>query len=187
MTMPEELFEDLGRRMGTSLEHLRRELGTIRTGRASLALLEPIRVDYYGTPTPLNQLATLAVPESRLITIQPWDPASIDEIERAILKSDLGLTPVNDGKLIRITVPPLTEERRRELVKVVKQKAEEARIAIRNIRREGNDQLKAKEKERDLSEDDYHKGLARAQKITDEHIKQVDELAERKEQEVMEV
>jgi ribosome recycling factor len=187
VTVGEEIFEDVTRRMGTSIEHLRRELSTIRTGRASLALLEPIQVDYYGTPTPLNQLATLAVPESRLITIQPWDPASIGEIERAILKSDLGLTPMNDGKLIRISIPPLTEERRLELVKVVKQKAEDFRIAIRIIRREGNDRLKAKEKEGSFSEDDYHKGLSKAQKITDSHIKQVDEIAEQKEQEVMEV
>jgi ribosome recycling factor len=185
--MPEEIFQEISRRMDASVEHLRRELGAIRTGRASVALLEPIQVDYYGTPTPLNQLATLAVPESRLITVQPWDPSIIDDIERAILKSDLGLTPVNDGKIIRITVPPLTEERRRELVRLVKQKAEEARIAVRNLRREGNDRLKAKEKEKLLSEDDYHKALGRMQKITDEHIEQIDELAEQKEQEVMTV
>lgn len=185
--MSEEVFEEVGRRMDASIEHLRRELGTIRTGRASLALVEPIQVDYYGTPTPLNQLATLAVPESRLITIQPWDPASIGEIEKAVLRSDLGLNPVNDGKLIRISIPALTEERRLELVKVVKHRAEDARIAIRNIRREGNEQLKAKEKEGALSEDAYHKGLARTQQITDDHIKQVDEMAEQKEKEVMEV
>ncbi|MDA2931977.1 ribosome recycling factor [Nitrospinae bacterium AH-259-F20] len=185
--MPEEVFEDVSSRMGASIEHLSRQLGAIRTGRASLALLEPIQVDYYGTPTPLNQIATLAVPESRLITIQPWDPASIGDIEKAILRSDLGLTPVNDGKLIRVSIPPLTEERRLELVKVVKQKAEEKRIAIRNIRREGNERLKAKEKDKSVSEDDYHKGLARTQKITDENIKRVDEMAEQKEKEVMEV
>jgi ribosome recycling factor len=187
MPVVDEVFEEVGRRMDGSIEHFKRDLATIRTGRASLALLEPIRVDYYGTQTPLNQLATLSVPESRLITIQPWDPASIGEIEKAILKSDLGLTPVNDGNLIRISIPPLTEERRRELVKLVKQKAEEARIAVRNIRREGNDQLKSKEKEASLSEDDYHKSLAQIQKITDERIKQVDEIAEQKEKEVMEV
>lgn len=185
--MPEEIFSDISDRMDASIEHFRRDLSSIRTGRASLALLEPLRVDYYGSPTPINQLATIAVPESRLITIQPWDPASLGEIEKAILKSDLGLTPVNDGKLIRISVPPLTEERRRELVKVVKQKAEEGRIAVRNLRREGNDRLKAEEKERNLSEDDYHKGLAQVQKITDEHIKRIDEIAEQKEKEVMEV
>jgi ribosome recycling factor len=185
--VPDEVFSEIGQKMGGAVEHFKRDLASIRTGRASLALLEPIRVDYYGTPTPLNQLATLSVPESRLITIQPWDPASIGEIEKAILKSDLGLTPVNDGKLIRISIPPLTEERRRELVKVVKQKAEEARVAVRNIRREGNDQLKALEKEKSLSEDNYHKGLAQIQKITDERIAQVDEIAEQKEKEVMEV
>lgn len=185
--MAERVFDDVGNKMDSSIEHLKRDLASIRTGRASLALLEPIRVDYYGTPTPLTQLATLSVPESRLLTIQPWDPASIGDVEKAILRSDLGLTPVNDGKIIRISIPPLTEERRRELVKVVKQRAEDARVAVRNIRREGNDQLKAKEKDKALSEDDYHKGLARIQKITDERIKQVDEIAEKKEKEVMEV
>lgn len=185
--MAEQVFQEVGSRMDGSIDHFKRDLASIRTGRASLALLEPIRVDYYGTPTPLNQMATLSVPESRLINIQPWDPASIGDIEKAILRSDLGLTPVNDGKLIRIAIPPLTEDRRRELVKLVKQKAEDARVAVRNVRREGNDQLKAKEKDKSLSEDEYHKGLAQVQKITDERIKQVDEIAERKEREVMEV
>lgn len=185
--MTEEVFDLVRKRMQTSLEAFQKELGTIRTGRASLSLLDGITVEYYGTPTPLNQMATLSVPESRLIIIQPWDQSIIKDIERAILRSDLGFTPTNDGRLIRIAVPPLTEERRQQLAKMVRKLAEECRVAIRNVRREGNDRIKAEEKEKEISEDESYRALDRIQKITDEFIGKVDEICQRKEKEVMEV
>ena len=165
---------------------LENELKRIRTGRASLSLMDGIRVDYYGTQTPLNQMASLAVPESRLITIQPWDVSVIKDIEKAILKSDLGLTPSNDGKLIRISIPPLTEERRKQLVKVVYKKGEEHRVAVRNQRRDANDLLKSLKKDGEISEDDAFKAQDQIQKITDEHIKLVDEVCKDKEKEILE-
>ncbi|GIX48693.1 MAG: ribosome-recycling factor [Candidatus Tectimicrobiota bacterium] len=184
--MVEEVYQEVERKMERSLEALRRELARIRTGRATLALLDGIVVDYYGTPTPLNQLATLAVPESRLITIQPWDKSQIGAIEKAIQRSDLGLTPSNDGNLIRITIPPLTEERRKELVKQVRKIAEETKIALRNIRREGNEALKALQKDKKLSEDDWRRAQEQVQKITDRYVSRVDEILSAKEREVME-
>jgi ribosome recycling factor len=173
--------------MERSLTTLGRDLSRIRTGRASLALLDGIVVDYYGTPTPLNQLATLTVPESRLIAIQPWDKSQLGIIEKAIQRSDLGLTPVNDGKLIRLAIPLLTEERRKDLVKQVKKIGEDIKIALRNIRREGNDSLKSQEKAKKITEDDLRRGQEQMQKITDGFIAKVDDLLQSKEHEVMEV
>ncbi len=174
-------------RMEGAIEALRKEFGSIRTGRASLALLDGIMVDYYGTPTPLQQVASLSVPESRQIAIQPWEQRIIPEIEKAIMKSDLGLTPSNDGRLIRISIPPLTEERRKQLVKVVKKKAEDAKVSIRNIRRDTNEELKKLEKEKHLSEDDVKKSLEEIQKLTDSYIEKVEEVLKHKENEIMEV
>jgi len=158
----------------------------VRTGRASAALLDNIHVDYHGNILPLNQLASVAVPERRLITVQPWDPSSVSAIEKAILKSDLGITPSNDGKLIRLAVPALTEERRKELVKVVRKLAEEGRVIIRNLRRDANEHLKKLEKSKDLSEDEGRKTMDQVQDLTNRMIKQLDELLEKKEKEVME-
>ena len=185
--MVEEIFEDLNERMGKSIESLRREYSRLRTGRASLSLLDGIRVSYYDTPTPLNQMASLAVPEPRLIVIQPWDKTAIGDIEKAILKSELGLTPMNDGKVIRIAIPPLTEERRKELVKVARKMAEDNKVAIRNIRRDANDMLKDLKTEKEITEDDLYRSQDEVQKITDDFISQVDELCETKEKEILEI
>ncbi len=174
-------------KMTGTIDSFKKDLSSIRTGRASLALLDGIMVDYYGTLTPVNQVATLGVPDPRMITIQPWDQNIISNLEKAILKSDLDLTPTNDGKTIRISIPPLTEERRKQLVKVVKKKAEEARIVIRNIRRDMNEQLKRIEKEEHRSEDEIKRSQNEVQKITDSYIKKVDEILEHKEREIMEV
>jgi ribosome recycling factor len=184
--MIEDIYQDTRTNMDKSVEALKREFKRVRTGRASLAILDGIRVDYYGTPTPLNQMATLAVPESRLITIQPWDVSVIKETEKAILKSDLGLTPSSDGKIIRIAIPPLTEERRKELVKVVSKMCEEHKIAIRNIRRDSNEMLKDLKKDGDISEDEAFKAQDQIQKITDEKIKLLDKITKEKEQEILE-
>ncbi len=185
--MDQELRKKTNERMNKAIEALRKEFASIRTGRASLALLDGITVDYYGTQTPLQQLASLSIPDSRQIAIQPWEQRIISEIDRAILKSDLGLTPVNDGKIIRINIPELTEERRKQLVKLVKKKAEEAKIAVRNIRRDSNDELKKKEKKDHISEDEVKKSHDEIQKITDLFINKVDEIMEHKEKEIMEV
>ena len=184
--MIEETYEETRERMGKTITALENELKRIRTGRASLSLLDGIRVDYYGTLTPLNQMASLAVPESRLITIQPWDVSVIKDIEKALLKSDLGLTPSSDGKIIRIAIPPLTEERRKELVKVVNKVCEEHKVALRNIRRDSNDLLKGFKKDGDISEDDAFRAQDQVQKITDDHIKQIDEIYKDKEKEILE-
>lgn len=181
-----ETCQETRERMGKTVAALKTEFKKVRTGRASLALLDGIRVDYYGTPTPLNQMASLAVPESRLITIQPWDVSAIKEIEKALLKSDLGLTPSNDGKLIRIAIPPLTEERRKELVKIVHKMSEEHKVAIRNIRRDANELLKGFKKDGDISEDEAFKAQDQVQKITDEYIKLIDEVFQEKEKEILE-
>ncbi|HYA31644.1 MAG TPA: ribosome recycling factor [Thermodesulfovibrionales bacterium] len=185
--MEKELRKKTTERMEGAIDALKKEFGSVRTGRASLALLDGITVDYYGNPTPLQQVASLSVPESRQIVIQPWEQRVISEIEKAIMKSDLGLTPTNDGKVIRINIPPLTEERRKQLVKVVKKRAEEAKIAIRNIRRDSNEELKKLEKEQHLSEDDAKKFHAEIQKLTDASIAKVDEVLKHKENEIMEV
>jgi ribosome recycling factor len=185
--MIDEVYQEVEHKMDRSLAALRKDLARIRTGRASLALLEGISVDYYGTTTPLNQLATLAAPESRLMTIQPWDKSQIGPIEKALQRSDLGLTPVNDGKMIRLAIPPLTAERRQNLVKQVKKIGEESKVALRNVRREGNDWLKDLEKTKEISEDDLRRGQEHIQKITDRFIGQVDEVLSAKEHEILEV
>ncbi|MFC2046537.1 ribosome recycling factor [Chloroflexota bacterium] len=185
--MIDEVLDDLRQRMGKSVEVLQDDLMGIRTGRASPALVEKLAVEYYGTVTPLNQMASIAVPEPRLLVIRPWDPSSLVDIERAILKSDLGLTPMNDGKLIRLNIPRLTEERRRELVRVVARRVEEARVAIRNLRRDALQDLKEFEKEKMISEDDFYRGKDEVQELTDEFIKTIDEMGARKETEVMEI
>ncbi|MEE4599727.1 MAG: ribosome recycling factor [Desulfobacteraceae bacterium] len=184
--MIESIYDETRESMGKSVIALKNELKRVRTGRASLSLLDGIKVDYYGTPTPLNQMATLAVPESRLITIQPWDASAIKEIEKAILKSDLGLTPSSDGKIIRISIPALTEERRKELVKVVRKICEDYKVSIRNIRRDSNELLKSMKKDGEISEDDAFKSQDKVQKITDEQIKLVDECFAEKEKEILE-
>lgn len=183
----QELKRKATERMTCSIEVLKKDFASIRTGRASLSILDGIFVNYFDTQTPLQQLATLSIPESRQITIQPWDQKIIPDIEKAILKSDLGLTPSNNGKIIRIMIPPLTEERRKQLVKVVKKKAEESKVAIRNIRRDTNDELKKLEKEKQFSEDEAKKLHDEVQKITDTYIAKVDEVLKHKEKEIMEV
>ena len=185
--MIDEVKQDAENKMKKSLEALKRELLTIRTGRASPALIEPLKVDYYGAPTPLQQIATIAAPEPRLLTIKPFDPASIGAIEKAILKSDLGLTPVNDGKLIRLSIPALNEERRRDLTKIVHKHAEEAHVALRNIRRDALKDLEEMEKEKMISEDQHFKGKEELQKLTDKYVGEVDQVAKKKEAEIMEV
>ncbi|MBU0986403.1 MAG: ribosome recycling factor [Proteobacteria bacterium] len=184
--MIDSIFKDTRESMAKTITALKNELSRVRTGRASLNILDDIRVDYYGTPTLLNQMASLAVPESRLITIQPWDVSIIKEIEKAILRSDLGLTPNSDGKLIRIFIPPLTEERRKQIVKVIYKKSEEHKIALRNLRRESNDLLKSLKKDGDISEDDAFRAQEQVQKITDEYIKLIDEISKEKEKEILE-
>ena len=176
-------------RMDKALDALRREFATIRTGRASLGILDGIMVDYYGTPTPLSQVANMAVPDPRQITIQPWEAKMLGEIEKSILKSDVGLTPSNDGKTIRLSIPPLTEERRQQIVKHAKKIAEDARVAVRNIRRDLNDDIKKKGKDKDahISEDAVKKLQDEIQKTTDGHIKKIDELLAHKEKEIMTV
>jgi ribosome recycling factor len=184
--MIDDIYQDTKDSMSKSIEALERELKRVRTGRASLSILDGIKVDYYGTLTPLNQMATLAVPESRLITIQPWDVSVIKDIEKAILKSDLGLTPANDGKILRISIPPLTEERRKELVKLVHKICEEHKVSVRNVRRDSNELLKSLKKDGDISEDEAFKAQDEVQKITDEHVKLIDECYTNKEKEILE-
>jgi ribosome recycling factor len=183
----EDVVADAQRRMDKTIESTRSEFGSVRTGRASAGLLDRIQVSYYGTKTPLNQLAQISVPEPRLLSIQPYDKGAIKEIERAILESDLGLTPANDGQVIRLPVPQLTEQRRKDLVRVVGKLAEEGRIALRNVRRDAITQLKELEKDGDVGSDELHRAEDRMQKLTDEHVKLVDELYKHKETEILEV
>jgi ribosome recycling factor len=185
--MADDAFGSAEHKMKRAVEILQRDYANIRTGRASPNLLDRIQVDYYGTPTPLNGLATITVPEPRLIVVQPWDRTTIGAIERAIQKSDLGLNPSSDGTVIRLAIPQLTEERRRELVRQVHRRAEEGRVAVRNVRREGQDEYKKQEREHAISEDELKRLSDRLQKLTDSHIGQIDEIAKRKEQEVLEV
>ncbi|MCU0573071.1 MAG: ribosome recycling factor [Syntrophobacteraceae bacterium] len=185
--MLDDVYAEAQDRMQKALENLELEYRRLRTGRASVSLVDGIRVEYYGTPTPLSQLATLTVPEPRTIMIQPWDQSVIGDVEKAILKSELGLTPNNDGKIIRIGIPPLTQERRKDLVKVIKKKAEEAKVAMRNIRRDANELLKDLRKEKTISEDEQFKGQDETQKITDEFIKRVDAAYAAKEKEILEI
>ena len=183
----EALQKDVAGKMARSIESFRKELGKVRTGRASFSLLDGIKVDYYGTPTPLQQVGTLSVPESRLITVTPWDAKMIGPIEKAIQAGGLGLNPSSDGKVVRIPIPPLTEERRKELVKLVKKMGEDARVSVRNIRREAIERIKEKEKKKAISEDEMKRGQERIQKETDAFIKKIDDILKTKEQEILEV
>jgi len=183
----EELIQDAQRRMDRSVEAAKNEFNTVRTGRASAALLDRITIDYYGQDTPLKQLATLNVPEPRLLTIQPFDPTSMRSIEKAIQESDLGLTPSNDGKVIRLPIPQLTEERRKELVKVVRHLAEEGRVAVRNVRRDVMHHLKELVDKGEVGADEEHRGEERLQKLTDDHVKNIDDALKHKEAEILEV
>jgi len=185
--MIKPLVEDAQKRMDASLETLRRELMAMRTGRASLAMLDGVKVDYYGTPTPLNQVGSLTIPDPTLITMQPWEPSLIGAVEKAIRSAGLDLNPQNDGKLIRIPVPQLNEERRKTLVKSAHKHAEEGRVAIRNVRRDVNDHLKKLLKDHKVSEDDEKHGVAEVQKLTDTHIEKINEILKKKEAEIMEV
>lgn len=184
--MPKELIHKIHKNMENALESTAKELASIRTGRATISLLDGINVDYYGAKSPINQVASVSIPEARLMVIQPWDKSIIGEVERAILKADLGLNVNSDGNVIRITIPELTEERRKELVKLSKKLSEEGKIAIRNIRRDANSALKDMEKSGDLPEDDSRKEQSEVQYLTDEHIAKIDEMIQAKEKEIME-
>lgn len=183
--MKEEILGELKEKMGKTVETLKKEYTKLRTGRATPALLEGIKVECYGTVMPIEQVASISVPEPRLITLQPWDQSIVPQIEKAILKSELGLTPNFDGKVIRISIPPLTEERRKELVKVAKKMAEDAKVVIRNHRRDANEHIKKLKNEKLISEDDMRKTQDQVQKITDEHIKKIDQVFSEKEKEIM--
>ncbi|TDA67211.1 MAG: ribosome recycling factor [Clostridia bacterium] len=185
--MYDEVVKKAEQNMGKSVENLQNELAALRAGRANPGLLAKVQVDYYGVSTPLNQVANISAPEARLLLVQPWDRAMLPQIEKAILKSDLGLVPSSDGAVVRIAIPPLTEERRKEIIKVARKKAEEARVAVRNVRREANDEAKTREKEKGGSEDETRRTLDEVQKMTDKFIKKIDETLALKEQEIMEV
>jgi ribosome recycling factor len=185
--MIDDWLKDAEQRMEKSVEALHKDLGSIRTGRATPALVDRLQVEYYGSPTPLQSLASITAPEARLLLIQPYDRSAIAAIEKAIQRSELGLNPANDGTLIRIPIPPLTEERRREFVKVVKQKAEDARVSIRNIRRDEIDHIRKTEKDGEVGSDELDRGVQSIQKITDRFVARVDEIAQKKEQEILEV
>lgn len=184
--MIESILNETKDKMGKSIKALKNELSRVRTGRASLSLLDSVKVDYYGTLTPLNQMASLSIPESSLIMIQPWDATMIKEIEKGILKANIGLTPSNDGKVVRISIPPLTEERRKEIAKQVNKISEEFKVAVRNVRRDSNEMLKSLKKDGDISEDDAFSAQDKVQKITDDHISQVDSINKEKEKEILE-
>lgn len=185
--MIKEIYAQMTAKMDKSAEKIKHEFAGIRTGRASSALLSDIKVEYYGALVPLQQAANISIPEARLIEIKPWDKSMLGEIEKAILKSPLGITPNNDGKIIRLTIPSLTEERRKELVKIVKKMAEETKVAIRNIRRDSNEALLKLKDNKEISEDEYHKAHHHDQEVTDHHIKKIDEILVAKEKEIMEV
>ena len=183
----EEVLEDASSRMTKAVEALQRDLASLRTGRATPALLENVSVDYYGVPTPLSQLATISVPEARLITIQPWDRQSLREIEKSLLKSDLGFNPSNDGTIIRVPVPPLSQERRRDLVRVLKKKVEDGKVAVRNVRRDAMERQRSMERGKVISQDENRRAQDQLQKATDAHVRQMDRVLETKEAEIMEV
>jgi ribosome recycling factor len=187
MFKKEAFTGELKAKTDKSLESLRKDLGRVRTGRASLALLDGVRVNYYGAPTPLTQVASLSIPDARTIAIQPWDSKVAGEIEKAIQKSDLGLTPLNDGKVVRINIPPLTEERRKELVKVIKRMEEECKVALRNLRRDANELLKGAKKDKEISEDEQFKYQDEVQKCIDKSIQKSEEIVKAKEKEVLEI
>jgi ribosome recycling factor len=185
--MIRKTLEAARKRMDKCIADMQQNLATIRTGRASVSILDHIQANYYGTPTPLSQMASLSTPEPNLIVIQPWDPSTISAIEKAILASDLGLTPASDGKVVRLPIPPLTQERRKQLAKVVGQVAEQHRVAVRQVRHDANDQLKAHLKEKEISEDDEKEGLKKVQDLTNEFIAKVDALQKKKEAEILEI
>ena len=185
--MVEEVLSEARAAMDKAVKALKKEMTKIRTGRASTNLLDDVRVDYYGVPTPLNQVATLAAPEPRLLTVQPWEKNLIPEIEKAIFKADLGLNPSSDGQLIRLPIPALTEERRKEMVKIIKRMGEDAKVAVRNARRDANDTLKLLEKEKEITEDVLKRGEKDVQQVTDEFVSTIDSVVQKKEQEVMEI
>jgi ribosome recycling factor len=182
-----DLLKSVEKRMISTVDALRHELAAFRTGRASLSILDDVRVDYYGTMSPVNQVATLSVPDPSTVVVAPWEPRMLGEIEKAVLKANLGVTPNNDGRVIRLSIPPLTEERRRDLVKRVHQAAEQSRNAIRQIRRDGKDELKKLEKDKEISEDQMHSGFEEVQKLTDRYVETVGEIADTKEKEILEV
>lgn len=185
--MTADLFDDAERRMKRAVDALKQDLGSIRAGRASAALLERITVDYYGTPTPINQVATVAVPEARLLVIQPWDKKMVADIEKAIQKSDLGINPNNDGQVIRLNIPPMSEERRKDLVKTLHKKMDEHKIAVRNVRRDVQDKLRDREKKKEVSEDELKRSSEKLQKLTDKYIDEMDKIGKTKELEILEV
>ena len=185
--LAEDVLSEGQTRMGKAIDALRRELNSVRTGRATPSLIENLSVEYYGTPTPLSQLATITAPEARSLTVQPWDKQALREIEKSIQKSELGLNPSNDGSIIRIPIPPLSQERRREMVKVLKQKAENGKLAVRNIRRDAIEQLRSMEKSKDLSQDENRRAQDTLQKYTDQHIANIDQISSSKESEIMQV
>ncbi|MDS9470612.1 ribosome recycling factor [Sporosarcina pasteurii] len=185
--MPNGVMETAKQKMDNAINAFTRELASIRAGRANASLLDRITVDYYGVPTPINQMAGISVPEARLLAIQPYDKTIIGEIEKAILKSDIGITPSNDGSIIRLAIPALTEERRKDIVKTVKKEAEDSKVVIRNIRRDANEEFKKLEKNSEITEDDLHRNGDEIQKLTDAYIKQIDDIAKEKENEIMEI
>lgn len=185
--MVDDIFTDTERRMQKAVEALRQDLTAVRTGRASAALLERIQVDYYGTLTPINHVANVSVPEARLLVIQPYERKMLTDIEKAIQKSDLGINPNNDGQVIRLNIPPLNEERRRDLVKTVHKKLDEHKVAVRNIRRDANDKLREREKKKEISEDELKRSIERLQKLTDRFIDEMDKVGKTKELEILEV
>jgi ribosome recycling factor len=183
--MLKDVIKDAKNRMDTVVEDAKRKLSTVRTGRASVNILDNISVEYYGTPTPLTQVANVSAPEAQLLTVQPWDPSILNLIEKTIRSSDLGLNPSNDGRVIRIPIPPLTQDRRKQLAKMVRDIAEEHRTAVRNVRRDSNEHLKKLQKDKKITEDDEKNGLEETQKLTDSHIEKINEVAKNKEQEIM--
>lgn len=183
----DSILLDAEERMEKAVANLDRDFAKLRTGRATTALVDGIKADYYGTPTPISQMASVATPDSRTLTIQPWDKGGMAAVEKAILKSDLGLTPINDGKIIRISIPPLTEERRRDLVKVARKYGEEAKVAVRNVRRDANDSLKKAEKDKEITEDELKRATEDVQKLTDKYVGSVDAHCQAKEKEIMEI
>ena len=185
--MVDDLFGDAERRMQKAVEALRQDIASLRTGRASSALVERITVDYYGTPTPINQVASISVPEARLLVIQPWDRKMLTDIEKAIQKSDLGINPNNDGQVIRLAIPPLNEERRRDMVKTLHKKLDEHKVAVRNVRRDAQDKLRDREKKKEVSEDELKRSTERLQKLTDRYIDEMDKVGKTKELEILEV
>ena len=185
--MVDDLFGDAERRMQRAVEALKQDVSSIRTGRASSALIERVTVDYYGTPTPINQVASISIPEARLLVIQPWDRKMLIDIEKAIQKSDLGINPNNDGQVIRLAIPPLNEERRRDMVKTLHKKLDEHKVAVRNVRRDAQDKLRDREKKKEVSEDELKRSTERLQKLTDRYIDEMDKVGKTKELEILEV